>query len=212
LREDGSAQEFVGALPTLQVRTTVRQGDTELRPLKPQLAISGAPPAWVRPALVSGAVVGLALVLSAAFVLLRRRIRRGAVALLSPLPPAVAEDAARRQLDALRAVDLLATGDLEAYYGRLSLVVRAYLQERFAFRATALTSSELDRRMAAEGLDRWQIRLVSGLLERCDAAVYARRFPPLASADHDLTLAYEIVEFARPRREQAADVPSAVPA
>ena len=212
LREDGSASEFTSVAPTLRVRGTVRQGDTELRPLKPQATIAGAPPAWVRPALLGGVALASALLLAAAFLLVRRRVRRGAVALLPPLAPALAEDAARHQLDALRAQDLLATGDLEAYYGLLSLVVRAYLQERFAFRATALTSSELDRRMAAAGLDRWQIRLVSGLLERCDAAVYARRFPPLASADHDLTLAYEIVEFARPRREPASEAPAAVPA
>lgn len=210
LREDGSAQDFGGALPALSVRQTVRQGDGELRPLKPQATIAGAPPAWLRPALLGGALLVACVVLATAFVALRRRWRRGAIALLPPLPPATAEDAARRQLDALGAHDLLTAGDLEGYYGRLSSVVRAYLEERFEFRATALTSSELARRMAAEGLDRWQIRLVSGLLERCDAAVYARRYPPLPSADHDLTLAYEIVEFARPRRETEA--PAAVPA
>jgi hypothetical protein len=209
LREDGSAQDFGGTLPSLQVRTTTRP-DSELRPLKPQATIAGAPPAWLRPAMLGGAVLAVVVVLAIAALALRRRRQRGAIALLPPLPPATAEDTARRQLDALRAQDLLGAGDLEGYYGRLSSVVRAYLEERFAFRATALTSRELARRMAAEGLDRWQIRLVSGLLERCDAGVYARRFPPLPSADHDLTLAYEIVEFARPRRETEA--PSAVPA
>jgi hypothetical protein len=203
LREDGSALEFVEALPPLRVRTTVREGDSELRPLKPQASIAGAPPAWMRPVLAGGATLGVIAAVAAAYLTLRRRMRRGALALLPPLPPATAEDGARRQLDALRARDLLSTGDFEGYYGRLSSTVRAYLQERFAFRATALTATELDRRMAVEGLDRWQIRLVSGLLERCDAAVYARRYPPLASADHDLTLAYEIIEFARPRREAA---------
>ena len=212
LRDNGSSVDFGGTLPALRVLTTVRQGDTELRPLKPQATIAGAPPVWVRPALTGAMVLTSVVLLSTAFVLLRRRIRRSAVALLPPLPPTEAEDAARRQLDALRTQDLLTTSDLEWYYGRLSLVVRAYLEDRFAFRATALTSSELERRMAAWGLDRWQIRLVSGLLERCDAAVYARRFPPLASADHDLTLAYEIVEFARPRRETASEAPAAVPA
>jgi hypothetical protein len=213
LREDGSAQEFAVALPPLLVRTTLREGDTELRPLKPQETIPGAPPAWVRPTLLAGAVVASLVLLAVAFVALRRRRRRGAVALLPRLAAATAEDAARRQLDALRAQDLLGAGDLESYYGRLSITVRAYLEERFEFRATALTSRELARRMTAEGLDRWQIRLVSGLLERCDAAVYAGRYPPLPSADHDLTLAYEIVEFARPRREASAtEAPTAIPA
>ena len=56
----------------------------------------------------------------------------------------------------------------------------------------------LERRMTGHGVDRWQARLVAGLLDRCDAAVYARRYPEPASADHDLTLAYEIVELGRP--------------
>ena len=213
LREDGTAQELAVPLPSMQVRSTLREGDTELRPLKPQEEIPGAPPAWVRPALLVVALLAVLTGLAVAFFDLRRRRRRGAVALLPPLPAATAEDAARRQLDALRTRDLLGAGDLEAYYGQLSITVRAYLEERFEFRATALTSRELARRMTAEGLDRWQIRLVSGLLERCDAAVYAGRYPPLPSADHDLTLAYEIVEFARPRRETGAtEAPTAIPA
>jgi hypothetical protein len=48
-------------------------------------------------------------------------------------------------------------------------------------------------------VERWQARLVGGLLERCDAAVYAGQRPDPASADHDLTVAFEIIELARPR-------------
>ena len=51
--------------------------------------------------------------------------------------------------------------------------------------------------MVALGVERWQARLVSGLLDRCDGAVYARRRPDPSSADHDLTVAYEIVELSR---------------
>lgn len=53
--------------------------------------------------------------------------------------------------------------------------------------------------MTSHGVDRWQARLVSGLLDRCDRAVYARQYPDPASADHDLTVAFEIVELSRPR-------------
>ncbi len=80
----------------------------------------------------------------------------------------------------------------------IAAVVRRYLSERIGFNAHALTTEELERRMTANGVDRWQARLVGGLLERCDAAVYAHRFPDPASADHDLTVAYEIVELSRP--------------
>ena len=91
--------------------------------------------------------------------------------------------------------------DYESYYGGLALTVRTYLAARFGFNAHALTTRELERRMVSHGVDRWQARLVGGLLERCDDAVYVRRYPEVASADHDLTVAYEIVELSRPRLE-----------
>lgn len=207
LAEDGSGSEFGVNLPALTVRSTLDPTKATLRPLKPQAAIAGGPAAWERPAQIAAAVAATMAVLVGGVLVLRRRLRRDRAPLLEPLPDATAEDSARRELDALRVQDLLSHGDLDDFYGRLSIVVRRYLQERYDFRATALTTSELERRMSADGLDRWQARLVSGLLERCDAAVYARDYPPLASSDHDLTLAYEIVELTRPRRE-----PEAVPA
>ena len=51
------------------------------------------------------------------------------------------------------------------------------------------------------------LALVAGLLERCDDAVYAHRYPDFASADHDLTVAYEIVELSRPRLRTASLTP-----
>ncbi len=201
LTEDGASEELVAALPVITVPSTIAAG-ASLRPLKPQATVAGAPPAWLRPAIY--AAIGV-LVLAGSGILVRtvrgRRANRAAVALV-PLP-ATAEDEARLLLDAMRARDLLAVPDLETFYGQLSSITRGYLEERFDFRATALTRRELERRMAAEGLDRWQTRLVAGLLERCDAAVYARVYPPLASADHDLTVAYEIIELARPQHPEA---------
>ncbi len=202
LTEDGSMEVLEVALPALTVPSTIAPDRAALRPLKPQATITGAPPAWVQPAFYVGAT-GLVIVLTGAIALYaRRRLGAHLEPLAIPLA-ATAEDEARQQLDDVRERDLLAIPDLEAFYGRLSAIIRGYLEDRFKFRATALTRRELERRMTAEGLDRWQTRLVAGLIERCDAAVYARVYPPLASADHDLTVAYEIVELARPQRTEA---------
>ena len=78
--------------------------------------------------------------------------------------------------DRLAAARMLGERDFERYYGTISAVVRGYLQDRFGFRATALTASELQARMTDQGVERWQARLVSGLLDRCDAA--SVRAPP----------------------------------
>ncbi|MEI7926621.1 MAG: hypothetical protein WCI61_10605, partial [Chloroflexota bacterium] len=166
-------------------------------PLKPQASIAGAPPAWVRPTIGGAAVLALSLVLALAVQLLSRR-RRDAAIEVGPTDNSP-ERVAREALDALGAAAGPARLDYPTYYGGLALTVRTYLAARFGFNAHALTTRELERRMVSHGVDRWQARLVGGLLERCDDAVYAHRHPDFASADHDLTVAYEIVELSRPR-------------
>jgi hypothetical protein len=52
--------------------------------------------------------------------------------------------------------------------------------------------------MVRRGMDRWQARVVGGLLDQCDAVVYAHYRPAVERADADLTAAYEIIEMTRP--------------
>ena len=73
--------------------------------------------------------------------------------------------------------------------------MKSELARRYGLRATALTSSELRRRLEAEG-DRWQARLVGGLLEECDSVIYAGYRPAAERRQADLTMAREIVEVA----------------
>lgn len=198
LVEDGSGGSVTTPSPALVIRTAVASGDATLRPLKPQATIAGATPAWQRPA--AGGVLAVAVALLAALVWswLRRRRRAQVEDRRLDAPPSGPEERARARLNQLTEGGLLAGGDFDAYYGGISTIVRGYLQERFAFRAMAMTTVELQQRMEERGVERWQARLVAGLLDRCDAAVYAHRNPDPASADHDLTVAFEIVELSRP--------------
>ena len=197
LRADGSTGTFDIAGAKLIVTPVRAPNDQALRPLKPQASIAGAPPAWVRPAMTVSGLLALAVVAAViASLVRRRRSRMTADALPLDTSP---ERTAREALDALGARSLASQSDYQSYYGGIALTVRAYLAARFGFNAHALTTHELERRMVSHGVERWQARLVGGLLERCDNAVYARRYPDPASADHDLTVAYEIVELSRPR-------------
>ena len=110
------------------------------------------------------------------------------------------EDRARAILEAAGAA-FATNRDFVAYYGTIAVTVRNYLTERYGFHAFALTTVELRNEMNRRGIDRWQARLVDGLLTQCDSAVYARYMPALERADHDLTAAYEIVEMSRPQPE-----------
>lgn len=208
LRADGSRGVVEGAPVALPITPTRALDDETLRPLKAQASVPGAPPAWQRPALIAAAVLAVAAALAGLGWWARGSRRRPAAVVVTNHGP---EEHARAQLDGVRGLALDGGEAFQRYYGTISLAVRGYLGERFAFNAAALTTAELERRMTGHGVDRWQARLVAGLLDRCDAAVYARRYPEPASADHDLTLAYEIVELGRPETGATAEE-TAVPA
>ena len=202
LRADGSIGTFDAPGAKLVLASVRASNDQALRPLKPQVSIAGAPPPWVRPAIAVAVVLVLALIAALVLTIVRRR-RDDEVIEAGPVdtsPERVARDALDA-LGALGAPRLVDQVGYQSYYGALALTVRTYLAARFGFNAHALTTRELQRRMVSHGVDRWQARLVGGLLERCDDAVYARRYPEVASADHDLTVAYEIVELSRPHLE-----------
>ena len=199
LRADGSNGDLEVAGTTLIIVPTRAEADDALRPPKPQVSIEGARPAWVRPATYAAAALAVALPLALIVLAVRRRRARTIEApALDVTPERIARDALDRLLSVLRGADQ-DDDAYQEYYGNIALAVRGYLSARFGFNAHALTTTELERRTVAHGVDRWQARLVGGLLERCDAAVFARRYPDPTSADHDLTVAYEIVELSRPR-------------
>ena len=169
----------------------------QARDLKPQAELPepAAFEAWVP----VGVGLGLIAVVVIAFVVLHKRSKpREKEA--EPEKEAgyeVAEDRARGQLD--RAGKVFAQdGDYVAYYTTIANTLREYLTARFGFPAFALTTTEMQEQMVRRGMDRWQARIVGGLLNQCDAVVYARYRPATERADHDLTAAYEIIEMSRP--------------
>lgn len=210
--QDGRTGRFQVQPPDFEVRPTRAPGDTALRPLKDPAVVAGGPPPWLRPTLTALAVLAALAVAAGAAVLAVRQARRLLRRRYGPDPvpvaaPLTAEAAARESLDDVAGMALAGPVAFEQFYGTIAAVVRRYLSERIGFNAHALTTEELERRMTANGVDRWQARLVGGLLERCDAAVYAHRFPDPASADHDLTVAYEIVELSRPGARRTGVLP-----
>lgn len=169
------------------------QSPTDVRDLKPQLAVPGGAPAYLTPALgalAAAAAVGLVLLL--ARVLRRRRRPSPAV------PPPSPEDEARAELERIAALGLPGREAHKQRYRLLGSCVRRYLTRRYDFPAFALTTAELEEQMVGQGVDRWQARLVSGLLQECDDVRYAQYVPAAARADADLTAAFEIVEMTRP--------------
>ena len=168
------------------VETLPPDAPLELTPLDPPVAIGGAESPWLRPAIAAGAVVAAGLLALLVLVLGRwvvRRLRRErAQPALEPLGPPLLANA-----EALMAVDPVAA------YRELAAAVRGFIARHYSFPAYALTTEELRQRMEREGVDRWQARLVAGLLENCDSVVYAGYRPAPERREADLDIAREIV-------------------
>jgi hypothetical protein len=202
----------VGELQTPAARLTIEStlpssGPLQARDLKPQAEIGAAAAPPYEIVAVAGGLLALALAL---LLIAWRRTRRRPVTAVEPPAPEEElgpEDAARRALDGA-AARLATEGDLAGCYASLSATVREYLTRRFGFPAFALTTAELQAQMVFRGIDRWQARLAGGLLEQCDAVVFAHYLPAAERAQADLTAAYEIIEMSRPR-EEAAEVATA---
>lgn len=186
------------ALP-LRVTSVIPPGDpaTTVRDLRPQAVVDDEPLAipWPLIAASAGGLAALIILLRMLRWLFRRTRSRGP-ALPVYLTP---EDAAHAALDELTAAGTPTRRTLKHYYTALSTVVRRYLTERYDFPALALTTTEMESRMTVQGLDRWQARLVAGLLTECDSVRYAQYVPARQRTQHDLGLAYEIVELGRPK-------------
>lgn len=195
-------EEVTTLTPTipLRVESVIPPGDpaAEVKDLRAQAELEGGSLTipWPIIATAAGAVAAVAILL----LLLRRVVRAIIRRARRPALPAYlsAEDAARAALDELASTNLTRR-TLKPYYATLSQITRRYLADRYEFPAHALTTAEMEQRMGDEGIDRWQARLVAGLLAECDSVHYAQYVPAQQRADHDLSLAYEIIELGRPR-------------
>lgn len=143
------------------------------------------PAAWspVAIAAVAAAAVGLA---ATAWFLLRRR---------APAPPPLApHEWALGELDRLAASDLVARGDIHAFFVRLSDIVRGHVERRFGIDAPDRTTREfLDeaRRSPLLGDDRRAV--LAGFLREADLVKFAGARPDPSRCIEALALAREFV-------------------
>ncbi|MEX0783165.1 MAG: hypothetical protein WD557_10975 [Dehalococcoidia bacterium] len=170
----------IDVLPTLPADAPL-----ELSPLPLPSGIAGGESPFLKPLIGLGAVAGLLLLVALTWLTVRAILRR---------PRRLALPDPYRAPPDLAGADAILDSDPVGAYRTLAAAVRRHLSDRYGFPAVALTARELERRMEAEGVDRWEARLVGGLLENCDAVVYAGYRPAFERRQADLTMAREIVE------------------
>lgn len=185
--DDGS---FPAELPslTLDAPSTLLPGEPlALSPLPPPSRIEGAQSPFFWPAVVAVALAALAAVGGLAMLALRWwRTRPHDAEEPPPEPPP-------GPADVLGRADSLLETDAAGAYRAISSAVRNILGERYEFPAQSLTTSELETRMAAAGVDGWEERMARELLRECDAVVYAGYRPAVERRVADLRIAREIV-------------------
>lgn len=176
----------------LTVLTTLPAGTEPvlIDPPRP-LAIGGEQSPWLVPAVVAGIAFAVLVLGFAGFQLYRFVSSRPP----KPAPPA-AEPGRAWEPGELPPVEGLLADPVRAYRA-LSATIRESLTSRYGFPARSLTTRELVTRMQTEGVDRWQARLVTGLLENCDSVVYAGYYPAPDRRRADHTMAVEILEAMR---------------
>ncbi len=188
---DGASGDVKTERQTVTFESVLAPGETELRPLKPQLDIGQGAPTPILPVLFAAIFAGL----TAFGYVLYRRIGRIAPPLPVFAPRAVVvspEDRARAELAAIAAAGI-AAADTDEYYARIAATIRRYLTERFGFPAYALTRSEMEGAMIGAGVERWPSRLTANLLAQCDAVEFAGFRPAPERCDADLTAAHEMI-------------------
>ncbi|MBI4497933.1 MAG: hypothetical protein HY689_08560 [Chloroflexi bacterium] len=191
---DGVRQTVHAPDARVTVRSVLEQDpNPQLLDLKPPLTLPGGPLDYTRP--VAQALL-VAATLALAVVVIRRLPRRrpSLVALAATSP----QDVARHELAAIIAERLMEQGHYEAFYRRLALCIRRYLEEQYGLPALSCTTTELDRAMAQRGTDRWLARVVIGLLDECDSVRWAGYLPADARAERALELALAVVDLETP--------------
>ncbi len=184
-------EALVRALPHVGlavVSSLAPDAPLKLSPLPRPVVTHGEQSAFLIPALTGAVLVALAVLAMLVIVGVTYVRGRPARPALPAIPPKVVPD-----INLEGAEELLRSEPVKGYR-LMGYKVRAEVARRYGFPASALTTGEIGKRMEREGVDRWAARLVSGLLQECDAVVYAGYRPAGERRRADLTMAREILE------------------
>ena len=177
----------------LEVVSSLKPGEQEIRPAKGGLAHWPAPPSrWLWVALAIFAV------LAAAFLALRKVLTtpRTILHLAPPVPP---HEIALNALADLRAKGWIEALKIEPFYVALSGIVRRYLEGRFGLRAPERTTEEFIRdALSSKKLSDAHRDLVAGFLEQSDLVKFARHAPAPSDMRNALDSAERLVHETMP--------------
>jgi len=153
-----------------------------------------------------GMIVSLFLmvicILSAVYTLKRYRDDKPIIRKIKIEPKVPAHVRAISEIDELRNAGGPHSEDSKAYYTRLTDILREYINDRFGFNATEMTSYEIMERLE-ESRDKDSLSELRDLLSTSDMVKFAKFKPMLNENDRNLLSALEFVN------DTKADIPEA---
>ncbi len=187
--KDAAAPPF-----TIAARAPQMPKDADIDDIKSPLAARRALWPWLLAALLGAAAWG-------AWRRWKARRREGGVLAAPAGPPPSPAEAAERALAELAASQLWERGEHAAYYLRLTDILRAYLEARYAEPASAMTSVEVARLVKTKEPDLKVAASVRELLSRADLVKFARTKPGPDEGPRDAEAVRAVVRATTPRDE-----------
>jgi hypothetical protein len=120
-----------------------------------------------------------------------------------PPPPVPAHERAYAALRALFARHLVEAGHVKEYYFALSIILRHYIEDRFALRAPEQTTEEFLQALGISGTfaQRYQ-EVLSNFLHECDLVKFANQGANAADAARTHDCAVQFIEETRVRHDE----------
>jgi len=106
-----------------------------------------------------------------------------------------AHEIAYEQLERLRVKDLISSGRIKEFYSEISDIVRRYLENRFGFKASEMTTEEfLAKVRESSSLNSGHKSLLREFLFRCDMVKFAKYLPQARDSDGAFDAAKNFVD------------------
>lgn len=161
----------------VEVRTVPVDSTMALRDIKDIQVLPFSLAYWIRQHAVwiAGGAIGLALIITLLYLLLRKR-----KPVAERLAPEIAVPLQERILAALAALDqqrVWQQGDHKSYHSRLTDLLRSYIEERFRVPAMESTTDELLKELRVSPLNNDQRGQLENMLRLADMVKFAKALP-----------------------------------
>jgi len=180
----------------IRIAPITRPDELEIKDIKPPLALPFNYLPWL---LGIGGFLGLVGIgLGVAFAV--SRLKRKPMEFPEELPPPY--ELALKELDELEQSGLLEKGEIDAYYTKLSEIIRKYIGLRFQFYSLECTTTEILEELKASFIEHMVYKLVQEFLQETDLVKFARYVPSASEQKEIMRKARKIVELTHEEEEK----------